>query len=82
MSMTLKLQKNPRYKNINASMLINLGHNKTTNTWLQSITNYLTKKLSEFEGLVLPKIYQDNTNVYYTYPIILKEEKNYNRRWR
>ena len=39
----LMLQKNPRYENINSSMLINLDNNNTTNTWLQSITNYLTK---------------------------------------
>ena len=38
----LMLQKNPRYKNINASMLINLDNKTITNTWLQSIINYLT----------------------------------------
>ena len=37
------LQKNPRYKNINSSMLINLD-NKKNNTWFQSILNYLTNK--------------------------------------
>ena len=39
----LMLQKNPRYKNINSSMLINLD-NKKDNTWFQSILNYLIKK--------------------------------------
>ena len=39
----LMLQKNPRYKNINSSMIINLDNNKK-NTWFKSILNYLTKK--------------------------------------
>ena len=44
------------------------------------IANYLTKKLSEIKGLQLPKIYKDNTHVYYTYPIILKEKYNFSRK--
>jgi dTDP-4-amino-4,6-dideoxygalactose transaminase len=44
------------------------------------IANYLTKKLSEFDGLILPKIHTDFTNVYYTYPIILNPNMNFNRK--
>ena len=40
------------------------------------IANYLTDKLSEIDGLILPRKYNDNTNVYYTYPIVLKKQKN------
>ena len=44
------------------------------------IANYLTEKLSEFEGLILPKIHTDFTNVYYTYPIILNPDMNFSRK--
>ena len=44
------------------------------------IANYLTDKLSEIDGLVLPKKYNDNTNVYYTYPIVLEETKKFDRK--
>lgn len=44
------------------------------------IANYLTDKLSEIDGLVLPKKYNDNTNVYYTYPIVLEEKKKFDRK--
>ncbi len=44
------------------------------------IANYLTEKLSKIEGLVLPKKYNDNSNVYYTYPIVLEERKKFNRK--
>ncbi len=43
------------------------------------ISNYLTSKLSEIEGLKLPAIHNDFTNVYYTYPIVLKENFNFSR---
>ncbi len=43
------------------------------------IANYMTNKLSNIDGLILPKRYKDNTNVYYTYPIILDEKKNFDR---
>ena len=44
------------------------------------IANYLTDKLSEIDGLILPRKYNDNTNVYYTYPIVLKETKKFDRK--
>ncbi len=44
------------------------------------IANYLTDKLSNIDGLLLPKKHKDNTNVYYTYPIILDEKKKFDRK--
>ena len=42
-------------------------------------SNFRIKSSNRPKILILPKIYKDNTNVYYTYPIILDERKNYNR---
>ena len=44
------------------------------------IANYLTKKLKEFKSLILPQSYNDFTNVYYTYPIILNPKMKLNRK--
>jgi len=37
------------------------------------ICNYLTKKLSKINGLILPKIERNFENVFYTYPIVLDD---------
>jgi perosamine synthetase len=39
------------------------------------LAEYLTHKLSKFEGLVLPKIAQGCTHVFFTYPIKFDEKK-------
>ena len=38
------------------------------------LAEYLTKKLYNFNGLVLPKIDPSNKHVYFAYPILFKEE--------
>ena len=45
-----------------------------------SISNYLTKKLKDIPGLILPEIAYNFSNVFYTYPIILDPKKNLNRK--
>jgi dTDP-4-amino-4,6-dideoxygalactose transaminase len=38
------------------------------------LAEYLTEKLSKFEGLILPKVKENCRHVYFTYPIKFKEE--------
>ena len=46
----------------------------------ERIANYLTKGLKNIKGIKLPKIHNDLSNVYYTYPIILRKEYNFDRK--
>jgi len=46
----------------------------TLNDYRIELAEYLTEKLSRFDGLILPKKDKENTHVYFVYPIRIKDE--------